>query len=198
MWSAKWTGTLTPTETGLYRFSLGRVRDRHAQDRGADVRPGLPRGHAVPRRPALRPAGHGAPDRRHAGTGRDRLLEHQYGLFSQEIHFGWQTPSQSGIPAAVAAARNADVAIVFANDAQGEGMDRTSLSSARRPGPADRGGGARQPPHDRRAEHRRPGADALAARRATACSRPGIRARRSAPRSRPCCSATPTRQGGCR
>ena len=50
------------------------------------------------------------------------------GLFSQEIHFGWQAPSQSGIPAAVAAARQADVAIVFANDAQGEGMDRTSLS----------------------------------------------------------------------
>ena len=50
------------------------------------------------------------------------------GLFSQEIHFGWQTPSQSGIPAAVEAARHADVAIVFANDAQGEGMDRTSLS----------------------------------------------------------------------
>ena len=51
----------------------------------------------------------------------------QYGLFSHEIHFGWQTPSQSGIPAAVAAARKADVAVVFANDAQGEGMDRTSL-----------------------------------------------------------------------
>jgi hypothetical protein len=50
------------------------------------------------------------------------------GLFSQEIHFGWQAPSQSGIPVAVAAARQADVAVVFANDAQGEGMDRTSLS----------------------------------------------------------------------
>ena len=50
------------------------------------------------------------------------------GLFSQEIHFGWQTPSESGIPAAVAAARRADVAVVFANDAQGEGMDRDSLS----------------------------------------------------------------------
>ena len=50
------------------------------------------------------------------------------GLFSHEIHFGWQTPSQSEIPAAVAAARNADTAIVFANDAQGEGIDRASLS----------------------------------------------------------------------
>ncbi len=51
----------------------------------------------------------------------------RYGLFSQEIHFGWQRPSESGIPAAVATARKADVAIVFANDAQGEGMDRYSL-----------------------------------------------------------------------
>jgi beta-glucosidase len=50
------------------------------------------------------------------------------GLFSQEIHFGWQMPSQSGIPAAAAAARHADVAVVFANDAQGEGIDRASLS----------------------------------------------------------------------
>lgn len=49
----------------------------------------------------------------------------QCGLFSHEIHFGWQTPLQSGIPVAVAAARKADVAIVFANDAQGERMDRT-------------------------------------------------------------------------
>ena len=47
-------------------------------------------------------------------------------MFTQEIHFGWQTPSQSNIPAAVSAARKADVAIVFANDAQGEGMDRYS------------------------------------------------------------------------
>jgi beta-glucosidase len=50
------------------------------------------------------------------------------GLFSKEIHFGWQKPSESGIPDAVAAARKADVAVVFVNDAQGEGMDRYSLS----------------------------------------------------------------------
>ena len=49
-------------------------------------------------------------------------------MFSHEIHFGWETPSQSGIPAAVAAAQQADTAIVFANDAQGEGMDRNALS----------------------------------------------------------------------
>jgi beta-glucosidase len=53
----------------------------------------------------------------------------------QEIHFAWQPPSASGIPAAVDAAKHADVAIVFANDAQGEGMDRTSLSL---PGDQDR------------------------------------------------------------
>jgi beta-glucosidase len=48
-------------------------------------------------------------------------------LFGQQIHLAWQTPSQSLIAGAVDAAKRSDVAIVFANNAQGEGMDRTSL-----------------------------------------------------------------------
>jgi beta-glucosidase len=127
LWSAKWTGTLTPNQSGLYRFSL-------AESGIATLKIA---GHTFG--PAYREATQFLVGPHYVLQGTVRLtagtpvpVEIDYssisGLFSQEIHFGWQTPSHSGIPAAVAAARHADAAIVFANDAQGEGMDCTSLS----------------------------------------------------------------------
>jgi beta-glucosidase len=127
LWSARWTGTLTPAETGLYRFSLAEAGIATLKIAGQAFGP------------AYREATQFVTGPHYVLQGTVRLtagqpvpVEIDYsstsGLFSQEIHFGWQTPSQSGIPAAVAAARKADVAVVFANDAQGEGMDRTSLS----------------------------------------------------------------------
>jgi beta-glucosidase len=127
LWSAKWTGTLTPTETGLYRFSLAESGVATLKIAGQTFGPAyreatqfLVGPHYVLQGAIQLTAGTPVP------------VEIDYssisGLFSQEIHFGWQTPSQSGIPAAVEAARQADVAVVFANDAQGEGMDRTALS----------------------------------------------------------------------
>jgi beta-glucosidase len=127
LWSARWTGTLTPDQTGLYRFSLAESGIATLKIAGQTFGP------------AYREATQFIVGPHYVLQGTVRLtagvpvpVEIDYssisGLFSQEIHFGWQTPSQSGIPAAVAAARAADVAVVFANDAQGEGMDRTSLS----------------------------------------------------------------------
>jgi beta-glucosidase len=127
LWSAKWTGTLTPNRTGLYRFTL-------AESGIATLKIA---GHTFG--PAYREATQFLLGPHYVSQGAVRLaagtpvpVEIDYssisGLFSQEIHFGWQTPPQSGIPAAAAAARQADVAVVFANDAQGEGMDRISLS----------------------------------------------------------------------
>ena len=127
LWSARWTGTLTPAETGLYRFSLAESGLATLKIAGQTFGP------------AYREATQFLVGPHYVLQGAVRLtagtpvpVEIDYssisGLFSQEIHFGWQTPSQSGIPAAVAAARHADVAIVFANDAQGEGMDRSSLA----------------------------------------------------------------------
>jgi beta-glucosidase len=127
LWSARWTGTLTPAETGLYRFSLAESGIATLKIAGQTFGP------------AYREATQFVTGPHYVLQGTVRLtagkpvpVEIDYssisGLFSQEIHFGWQAPSQSGIPAAVAAARQAGVAIVFANDAQGEGMDRTSLS----------------------------------------------------------------------
>jgi beta-glucosidase len=127
LWSAKWTGTLTPASTGLYRFSLAESGIATLKIAGRAFGPAyreatqfLVGPHYVLQGTVRLTAGQPVP------------VEIDYssisGLFSQEIHFGWQTPSLSGIPAAVEAARQADVAVVFANNAQGEGMDRTSLS----------------------------------------------------------------------
>ena len=127
VWSARWTGTLTPAETGLYRFTLAEAGIATLKIAGQTFGP------------AYREATQFIVGPSYVVQGTVQLtanrpvpVEIDYssasGLFSHEIHFGWQTPSQSGIPAAVTAARNADVAVVFANDAQGEGMDRYSLS----------------------------------------------------------------------
>ncbi|MBV9607459.1 MAG: glycoside hydrolase family 3 C-terminal domain-containing protein [Solirubrobacterales bacterium] len=127
VWSARWTGTLTPTESGLYRFTLSEAGIATLKIAGQTFGP------------AYREATQFIVGPHYVVNGAVQLIAGQSvpveidylsasGLFSHEIHFGWQTPSQSGIPAAVAAARQADVAIVFANDAQGEGMDRYSLS----------------------------------------------------------------------
>ena len=69
--------------------------------------------------------------------------------------------------AAAAAAKAADVAVVFAGDYQTEGTDKRCLDARvparpRRPGRADRARRGGQPEHDRRARDRRPGPDAVA------------------------------------
>jgi beta-glucosidase len=126
-WSARWTGTLKPTESGLYRFTLSEAGVATLKIAGQTFGPAYREAtqfivgpHYVVQGTVNLTAGRSVP------------VEIDYssrsGLFSNEIHVGWQPPSQSGIPAAVTAARDADVAIVFANDAQGEGMDRYSLS----------------------------------------------------------------------
>jgi beta-glucosidase len=126
LWSATWTGTLTPGQTGLYRFSLAESGIATLKIAGQTFGPAyreatqfLVGPHYVLQGAVRLTAGHPVPVQIDYSS--------SSGLFSQEIHFGWQTPSQSGIPAAAEAARHADVAIVFANEAQGEGMDRTSL-----------------------------------------------------------------------
>ncbi len=125
-WSAKWTGTLTPAETGPYRFTISEAGLATLKIAGQTFGPAYREATQFLVGPSyvLQGTVHLT-----AGTPVPVEIDYssQYGLFSHEIHFGWQTPSQSGIPAAVAAARNADVAVVFANDAQGEGMDRYSL-----------------------------------------------------------------------
>jgi beta-glucosidase len=128
-WSARWTGTVTPAESGLYRFSL--------------LQAGLATLYVDGRRagPAYREATQFVVGPTYTSQAAVRLtagkpvsIRIDYSskaqLFGAQAHLAWQPPSASSIPRAVAAARNADAAIVLADNAQGEGMDRTTLALA--------------------------------------------------------------------
>ena len=127
LWSARWTGTVTPTESGLYRFSLLQAGLATLWVDGRRVGPGYREGVqflAGPRYPMQ------AAVRLTAGKPVSIRVDYSSSaqLFGAQVHLAWQPPSASGIPAAVEAARHADAAIVLANNGQGEGMDRTTLA----------------------------------------------------------------------
>jgi beta-glucosidase len=127
LWSARWTGTLTPPESGLYRFSLTQagIARLFVDDKliasGYREATQFVAGPAYPVQGAI-----------NLKEGKPVSIRIEYTskaqLFGAQIHFAWQAPSTSGIAAAVEAARKSDVAIVFANNAQGEGMDRSALA----------------------------------------------------------------------
>jgi beta-glucosidase len=118
-WSAKWTGTLTAPATGSYTFSLASddgsamyLDGTQVVDNGGD--------HSVQTR---------------QGTislvaGHKYSLEVDYFNNTQgdQVHLGWSVPGGDQYGGAVAAAKNADVAVVFANDVESEGVDRPNLS----------------------------------------------------------------------
>ena len=130
-WSAIWTGTLTPRKSGLHDFTIqgggsGRLYldgvlaarfDRvdfgtvaHATAMLTAGRPVKLRIEYTPRESAPIPA--------------FPLLGTTLGVV---MKFGWQEPDDR-IAEAVAAARRADVAVIFAADRHGEGADRSSLN----------------------------------------------------------------------
>jgi beta-glucosidase len=127
LWSARWEGTVTPAESGLYRFSLLQAGLATLWVGGERVGPGYREGTqflAGPRYPMQAAV--------HLTAGQPVSIRVEYSssaqLFGGQIHLAWQPPSASGIAAAVQAARHADAAIVLADVAQGEGMDRTTLA----------------------------------------------------------------------
>jgi beta-glucosidase len=127
LWSARWTGTVTPAESGLYRFSLLQAGLATLWVDGQRVGPGYREavqflaGPRYPMQAAVR-----------LTAGKPASIRVDYSsraqLFGAQVHLAWQPPSASGIPAAVEAARHADAAIVLADNGQGEGMDRTTLA----------------------------------------------------------------------
>jgi beta-glucosidase len=128
-WSARWTGTLTPPETGRYRLSLLTAGIVRLYVDGKLVRTAYREATqflAGPRYPVDATVD--------LTAGHPVSMEVEYSskseLFGAQIHLSWQRPSQSQIPAAVQAAQKADVAVVFADNAQGEGMDRSTLALA--------------------------------------------------------------------
>jgi beta-glucosidase len=116
-WSARWTGSLVPPATGTYRFSLSAsgttrlfIQDKPVAEipkqSGVVTVTGL----------ATLTAGQSVPVRIEC-TG------------TTAIHVGWQTPDQDLLAAAVKAAKESDIAIVFAGERAGEGYDRTGLKT---------------------------------------------------------------------
>ena len=130
-WSAIWTGTLTPRKSGLHDFTIqgggsGRLYlngvlaarfDRVDFGTVAHVTMTLAAGKSVKVRVEYTP-------RESAPIPAFPLLGTSLGVL---MKFGWQEPDDR-IARAVATAKRADVAVVFAADRHGEGADRSSLN----------------------------------------------------------------------
>ena len=141
--TGQWTGTLSPPRTGLYRFSLktagvaqlylnGRlVVSANAEFASAASGGGFisdPGGPTITFQGETRLArNHTVPIRITYATGSS--------IAGAALQVGWAPPQPALLSRAVAAARHAHVAVVFANDVSSEGMDRPSLTL---PGDQDR------------------------------------------------------------
>ncbi|MFJ3445736.1 glycoside hydrolase family 3 protein [Streptomyces sp. NPDC086081] len=126
VWSAKWTGTLTPTVTGLHRFSLLPAGTATLKINGTTVASGT----RQMRRFFLGPYDYPLHGTAELTAGRPVPIELTYTNATAEpgtcgLTLGWQPDSL--IPAAVAAARTADAAVVFVNRVAGEAMDHERL-----------------------------------------------------------------------
>jgi beta-glucosidase len=125
-WSARWTGTFTPTVSGLQRFSL---------NGSGTARLYLDDKLVLSTNNQLTIAAVDLP----AGTPVSIRVEYVNtspfgGLFPPSFRLGWSPPDPAQLKAAVDAARAADVAVVFLNDIRSEGAD---LPSIKLPGDQD-------------------------------------------------------------
>src|SRR4051794_3700184 len=119
-WSARWTGTFTPTVSGLQRFSfngsgimrlyIGGKLVLDSANQLSIVAVDLPAGTPVPIRV-------------------EYVAKSGFaGLFPVSLRLGWSPPDPAQLKAAVDAARAADVAVVFVNDIRTEGADLPTLA----------------------------------------------------------------------
>lgn len=120
-WSAKWTGTLTPPSSGTYRFSIagGGTAQLYVDNRVV----------ASIMRADFGMVAHGTID---LAGGRSVPIELKFSndsnLTGQLLRLGWAPPEPALINDAVAAAKKADVAVVFAAELEGEGYDKRTLA----------------------------------------------------------------------
>ncbi|MFB9635901.1 glycoside hydrolase family 3 protein [Streptomyces spiralis] len=126
VWSARWTGTLVPAITGLHRFSLLPAGTATLKINGTTVVSGTRHS----RRFVLGPYDYPLQGTAQLTAGRAVTVELTYTNATADtgacgLTLGWQPDSL--IPAAVAAARTADAAVVFANRIAGEDMDHAQL-----------------------------------------------------------------------
>jgi beta-glucosidase len=129
--SARFTGTLAPPVTGTYRFSLASAGIVRLSIDGKLVASGDSEGASgaalgFPGSPAVTAQGLATLT---AGTAVTIEIEYSIGssIGGSTLRLGWQPPDPPLVAAAVAAARTASVAVVFASDVTGEGMDRITL-----------------------------------------------------------------------
>jgi beta-glucosidase len=128
-YSARWTGTLTPSTSGTHRFSFRYAGDVRLYVDGRLVASGDSEGldFLIPGAPPLSAQGTAALT---AGTPASIVIEYSVGaaIVGSRLQFGWQPPDPALLAEAVTAASAADAAIVFVNDVTSEGMDRTTRS----------------------------------------------------------------------
>jgi beta-glucosidase len=126
-WSARFAGSLSPSATGTHRFSIaGSGAARLFLDEKLVV------SHADE---LFGGVTHALVDLA-AGKSVALRLEYQaIGLVANALAIGWQPPDPALADEAVAAAKAADVAVVFVSDLTAEGGDRTTLGL---PGDQDR------------------------------------------------------------
>jgi beta-glucosidase len=120
-WSARWSATLAPPVTGQYAFSLDGAGSARLLVDGKVI--------AQLQKVNFKSTSFGAVNLT-AGTPVKIVVEHtnDYAVLGSVLHLGWYPPHPSEWSAALEAARSADVAIVFAGEQLGEGMDKTSLN----------------------------------------------------------------------
>ena len=131
VWSAVWTGTITPPKSGLYTFSVTpsggtaslTVNGHQVVTAGASEGPLAQFGVSPVSFQGQITLGAGAPVP-------IRLQYSSAAGLTPGIQLGWLTPGTSTIPAAVAAARHSQVALVFVNSRTTEGTDRNTLALA--------------------------------------------------------------------
>ena len=159
VWSARWTGTITPSLDGPHRFTVLAAGISRLEIDGTLVAAGEREFGQVFDGPPLPVSG--MVDLR---AGRPVSIRLDYssatawpvmdlGIGGGNVQLGWHPPD-TRIQEAAQLAADCDVAVVFASTAVGEGMDRATLAAPRRPGRADRRRRRRQPAHGRRAQHR--------------------------------------------
>jgi beta-glucosidase len=119
-WSARWTGTLTPPSSGDYMFSLDGAGTASLRIDGKTV--------VQLQKVNFRSTAFGSAHLT-AGTPVRLELEHSndYALLGSALHLGWYAPHPEEMAAAMQAASSADIAVVFAGEQLGEGMDKASL-----------------------------------------------------------------------
>lgn len=128
--SARWTGTLTPPRNGEYHFSLAVSGTARLFIAGRQIAAGNTEFiTGAPQYPGANPVSYQATVELTAGDTVPIRVEYTTGvsIAGAELHLGWEPPDPQLINHAVAVARKATVAVVFANDVSSEGMDRPSL-----------------------------------------------------------------------